>query len=284
MKVRIFTCHHTIPDISINTRLFSSLVSGQYDADDQRFSGDLGGVNIAYDNTYTEIRHQYFVWKNVLSSYDYVGFEHYRRMFFIDPMPAPRLKAMHPELYDLRRGFYADSTRSNYDVGQEAYSAHWEMRRSFEETEYLTVDRIIGGYDIITQRPSTEPVTIEEQWKSCMPFDRWEPMLESVRRCSYFRSRPCFIDFSLRSPVWNNMYIMRTSLFDEYMRFLMECIDYLAACTEPMHRGWGHHAERIFNFFLFQKQMESPSLRVGRLPYLLRSAMYVEPLPNRVHK
>lgn len=282
MKIRIFNCHHDIPTESMVGPLFASLVSGRHDAPDGSYLGDLGGLNIAGDNAYTELRHQYFVWKNLLPAYDYVGFEHYRRMFFIDPMPAARLEAVHPGMYGFRRGFHADALRSHYDIDPDSYTAHWAMRRAFDDADMLAVERIIGSHDIITQRPSDWPETLEEQWKACMPPDRWEPMVESVRRCGYFRDRPCRIDFGLRSAVWNNMYIMRASLFDEYMRFLMDCIDFLAATTEPMHRGWGHHAERIFNFYLFQKQMEQPTLRVGRLPYLLRSAMYTEALPNRL--
>jgi len=34
---------------------------------------DLGGINIAGDNLYSELRHQFFVWKNLMADFDYIG-------------------------------------------------------------------------------------------------------------------------------------------------------------------------------------------------------------------
>ncbi len=100
MRIKLFNCHPAVLTHRLTQGLFATLVSGLHDAPDGSYLGDLGGDNIAHDNAYTELRHQYVVWKNLLRHYDYVGFEHYRRMFVIDPMPYDTLADLSWELAD----------------------------------------------------------------------------------------------------------------------------------------------------------------------------------------
>jgi len=279
MRIKLFNCHHAVPTHRLTEGLFATLVSGLHDAPDGSYLGDLGGDNIAHDNAYTELRHQYYVWKNLLRHYDYVGFEHYRRMFFIDPMPYDTLADLSWELADFRRTFAVDQHKPTLDIGPDPYEAHWRMRRQFDRADTIAATAFIAGHDIITQRPQ-ESRSLEEQWKSCLPSEWWDLTVAAFRQARYFQDRPCLVDFGLRSPVWHNMYIMRSSLFDEYMTLLWDCFAVLTEQIEPLRRGWGHHSERIFNFYLCQKAMEDPTLRVGRLPFLLRSAHHVPPLEN----
>ena len=79
MRLKIFSCHHLRPEFTCNTEIFQTLVSNLPEPADGSFMSDLGGINMANNNLYSELRHQFFVWKNLIDSYDYIGFEHYRR-------------------------------------------------------------------------------------------------------------------------------------------------------------------------------------------------------------
>jgi hypothetical protein len=280
MTAKIFNCHHVTPQFAASTELFVTLVSGMQDSPDGSYIGDLGGKNIAQKNVFSEYRHQYFVWKNLLHLYDYVGFEHYRRMFFIDAMTPDRLRGILPELLHFRRIFASEQHRSHLDVGPDAYAGHWQMRQSFTNSDTLNAKIYLSYFDVIVQRADSK-MTIKEQWDSCMPLSYWNILVEAVKGSQYFRDKTCYIDFGMRSPVWNNMYIMRAEIFDEYMRFFMDCVERMSPQLQDWHRAWGHCGERIFNFFLFQKMIENPLLRVGRLPFILRSPEYVQAQPNQ---
>jgi len=280
MTAKIFNCHHVTPLFAASTELFVTLVSGLHDSPDGSYLGDLGGKNIAEKNVFSEYRHQYFVWKNLLHLYDYVGFEHYRRMFFIDPMPPDRLQNILPELLHFRRIFASEQHRSHLDVGPDAYASHWRMRKAFTDSDTIKARIYISHFDIIVQRADCT-MTIKEQWDSCMPLPYWDIIVDAVKKSRYFRDRNCHIDFNMRSPIWNNMYIMRADIFDEYMHFLMDCVEQMSPGLQDWHRAWGHCGERIFNFFLFQKMIEEPLLRVGRLPFILRSPEYVQAHANQ---
>src|SRR5580698_1320021 len=107
MRLKIFSCHHLKPEFTCNTEIFQTLVSNLPAPDDGSFMSDLSGINIADDNLYAELRHQFYVWKNLIEDYDYIGFEHYRRPFFIDPLPSERLAAEFPDLLPTRLFFTA---------------------------------------------------------------------------------------------------------------------------------------------------------------------------------
>ncbi len=64
------------------------------------------------------------------------------------------------------------------------------------------------------------------------------------------------------------MYILRSEIFHDYMKFWHEAVQYIASHITVYPRLVGHFAERLFNFYLMQKRMEDPLLKVGRLPYL----------------
>ena len=88
MRVKLFSCHHLQPRFTCNTEIFQTLVSNLPAPADRSFISDLERENIAGENLYAELRHQYFLWKNLSSELEYIGFEHYRRPFFIDPKSA----------------------------------------------------------------------------------------------------------------------------------------------------------------------------------------------------
>jgi hypothetical protein len=267
MRLKIFACHHLPPDLTCNTEIFQTLVSNVPAPEDGSFLSDLGGINIGGDSLYSEMRHQFFVWKNLLGEFDHVGFEHYRRPFFIDPLPAEQLRADFPDVWMMRlvlAGYHHAGLLREQDV----FARYLAMRRSLDDTTVERVRQWIGGYDVVAPRPNYE--NIETQWKSCFDDDiYWNTMVEAVNQSRFFSTRTNRIFFQLQMCYFCNMYIMRTELLDEYLTFCFEVLEYLAAHLTMKGRALGYFSERLFSFWLYHKRIETPCLRVLELPFVM---------------
>ena len=268
MRLKIFSCHHFKPEFTCNTEIFQTLVSNLPEPEDGSFRSDLGGINIAGDNLYSELRHQFYVWKNLIGAYDYIGFEHYRRRFFIDPLPAERLATDFHDVWEMRLYFagFRDVGIGRDPVIFERYLA---MRRSFDAVTIARLKQWIGGYDLVVPRPNIE--NIEEQWKTWFDKDvLWDTMVEGMERSAYFKTHPKLLVLSMEICYFANMYIMRTDLLDEYLTF---CFEVLAFCRSRLPdlvaRALGYFSERLFSFWLYQKRIEIPTLRVLELPFVM---------------
>ena len=281
MRLKLFSCHHVKPEFTCNTEIFQTLVSNLPAPEDGSFMSDLGGVNIAGDNLYSELRHQFFVWKNLMADFDYIGFEHYRRPFFIDPLPVERLVPDYPDVLQSRQFFMAMNS-----VGlrrpPESFEHYLAMRRSFTPADIADIKNWIGGYDIVVPRPN--PQNIERQWKQWFPADHlWDTMVEGIKQNPMFRGRPNYIFFQTELCWFANMYIMRRDLLDEYLTFCFEVLAFCRASLPVTGRALGYFSERVFTFWLYQKRIETPTLRVLELPILLLESSFVSPVqPNLV--
>lgn len=267
MRLKIFSCHHLRPEFTCNTEIFQTLVSNIPAPDDGSFMSDLDGINIAGDNLYSELRHQFFVWKNLMDSYDYIGFEHYRRPFFIDTLPAERLDSRFRDVMEIRL-YLTGFAKVGLHRDRKVFDQYLAVRRSLDATDIERLKQWIAGYDIVVPRPNIE--NIEEQWKTC--FDDgtlWATMVEGIYRSRFFAARENYLIPQLEICYFANTYIMRKDLLDEYLTF---CFEVLAFCRSRLNlvgRALGYFSERLFTFWLYQKRCESPTLRVLELPFLL---------------
>jgi hypothetical protein len=267
MRVKIFSCHHFKPEFTCDTEIFQTLVSNPPAPEDGSFISDLGGVNIAGDNRYSELRHQYFVWKNLIEAYDYIGFEHYRRRFFIDPLPMRRLAVEFPAVWAMRL-FFGGHSYVGLDRDARVFEQHLAMRRSLDVTTVTHLKNWIGGYDILVPRPNIQ--NVEHQWKSCFKDDQlWDIMIEGVNRNQIFKTRPNIIDFHMEVCYFANMYIMWSDLLNEYLTFSFEVLDFCQSRLELGGRALGYFSERLFTFWLYQTRIEHPTLRILELPIVV---------------
>lgn len=267
MKCMIYACHHAVPDRSWRLPMFSSLVSGIAAPRDGSFASDLAGENIAVQLEHSEMRHQYYVWRNTLVQYDYVGFEHYRRLFFLDPLPESQLHGRFAFIRQARFKFLGDQQLALLPASRDEFDSYLAMRRGLTAEDLLRLKDWIAAHDIIVQRPLFH-MPLDEQWKSTHMAEFWDTLIGAAVHNPYFDDRAMHIDVAMRTPHYCNMYIMRAEIFDEYMKFWSASMDYIAARIMPYPRLFGHFAERLFNFFLMQKRMENPLLRVAALPHL----------------
>lgn len=268
MRLKIFSCHHLKPEFTCNTEIFQTLVSNLPEPEDGSYMSDLGGINLAGEELYSEMRHQYYVWKNLIDRYDYIGFEHYRRPFFIDPLPAHQLVAEFPDVWRIRL-YLSGFAKVGLLRTREVFAQYLEMRRSLDPAMITQVKQWLGRYDIICQRPSIE--NIEEQWKSCVPDEiYWNTMIDGVNSCQTFRNRPHHIFFQLELCYFSNMYIMRSELLDEYLTFCFEVLEYCRSHLVLRGRALGYFSERLFSFWLYEKRIKSPMTRVLELPFVMQ--------------
>ena len=267
MRLKIFSCHHRRPEFTCNTEIFQTLVSNLAAPEDGSFISDLGGINMAENNLYAELRQQFFVWKNLIDRYDYIGFEHYRQPFFIDTLPANQLANAFDDIWEMRLWFAAFN-----NVGlrceSDSFQQYIAMRRSLDTTAITHLKQWLGGYDVIVPRPNIG--NIEQHWKTWLPEDTfWDAMVEGVNRSKIFRARPNLVCFQLEVCYFANMYIMRSDLLNEYLTFCFEVLEFCQSRLELGGRAPGFFAERLFSVWLYQKRIEVPTLRVLELPFLM---------------
>jgi len=267
MRMKIYRCNHVAPERPDVGPIFKTLISGLPSCAQGTYEGDLDGVNIANQNTHSEMRHQFYVWKNRLADYDYIGFEHYRRAFFIDPLPDAVVKARYPGVHMLRKAFTARPNSHNILAEKTLFDEYMDMRAAFSEESNAAIQDWIGHHDIIVQRAHPDP--LDAQWRQHFGMNvLWSHLLIAAKKTSFFASRGATPETSMLG-TYCNMYIMRADLFDEYMQFWSEAMAYLDAKVEPGQRILGHFAERLFSMYLYQKQIETPLLSVRRLPFLI---------------
>jgi hypothetical protein len=267
MRLKIFSCHHLTPEFTCNTEIFQTLVSNLPAPVDGSFMSDISGLNIAGDNLYSELRHQYYVWKNLVGDYDHIGFEQYRRRFFIDPLPARSVIDAFPDVWAMRL-FFASSNKLGLLRDDAQFEQYLAMRRSLDGDAITQLKQWIGGYDIVVPRPHIR--NIEEQWKSCFDDDiYWNTMIEGTTQSRFFSTRQHQKLFRMEVCYFINMYIMRTDLLDEYLTFCFEVLEFIRSRLTLQGRALGYFSERLFSFWLYQKRIDQPTLRILELPFVM---------------
>jgi hypothetical protein len=268
MRIKIFTSYHFVPEHYIANELYAPLVMGHAIGHHPVLVSDQWGANIAGQASYCEMRGQYYVWKNLLSAYDYVGFQHYRRMIFFDQMP---LAAHDPLLLQVRRAYLRDPLTIELKTDASFFQAYQDALQRLGQTDIEALRELIGSHDIITLRPW--PCSLAEQYRSTHVPGDWDALVHILTQHPRFRGRPNHLDFDLKMLYSCNMYVMRAEEFDAYMSFWHETMREFTKLVKPhadpyQSRVYGFISERIFTLYLYQLRMERPQLRIIALPYV----------------
>lgn len=270
MRVKIFSCNHVEPDHVISTALYQTFVSGYTPRADSAVLTDIRGDNIADLQKFCELRHQYYIWKNELSSYDYVGFEHYRRPFYLDPLPYPDLVERYPLMARLRLEQAMNPNRTQLSVRTPVFDAYNHMRESFDETATAALTAWIADHDIILTYPIFHRTDANMRFHHPHLLPYWEELASGLRD----RWTDVFpVAYSDQPYTWSgylNSYILRADLFDAYMSLLFgTLLEMDARHPDAPPRTWGHLTERTFGAFVGQLAIERPGLRFAAVPHLL---------------
>ncbi len=265
---RVFICHHEAPERVVSTSTFSTLVSGARSDARTGALGDLDGTNIAAPNRHSEMRHQFHVCSDRLGDLDYVGFEHYRRLFLTLPFDAAAIYRFDPGLLAAQRWFLSDDARFLAELDGSSFHRLLDLREVHANEIEAYLSRLMSDNDIVTQRPC--PFRIDSQWRSGHDAGEWDILVEVIRNTGFFARSFQLIDFSLSGIRFCNMYIARRPVFVAYMDFWHECMRGLEPRIEMHERHLGFFSERLLTFFVYGMRLQDPYFRVGTLPCVIR--------------
>ena len=224
--------------------MFSYLVSGHVTPEDGSFTGDLDGENIAADNQYSELRHHYYIWKNKLGQLDFVGVEHYRRMLFLDFLPAEKLSRLASHLMHVRSWAHVDRALALIELEHHQLEQAIAMRQHASEEDLAVLLKWLGNRDIILPRMWAlhDRPDFEGQWRaSGAPPEMWEDMMAMFGAQPAMQPAPAV---PIRTACFNNCFMMRSELFDRYMTALFQAIEQLKVASQgnPTTRSIGYGA------------------------------------------
>jgi hypothetical protein len=268
MNVQIISCHTQTPKYVVKSNVFKSLLSGLVD-ENKYILSDLNGDNIANQVDFSEIRHHFYIWKNLSGSVDYIGLEHYRRRLFVDVVPLNRAP---DTIKEWRHGFSCDQKLHELYVDEQNFLAHLLYRSSFEETDEIRLSSWLSNFDIILPRQwhLHDRPDLEAEWKmGGLPPLLWDIMIETLKEHKIFSPMPYF---PIRTSNHSNIFIMKKEYFLEYMELLFFSLEKIqenmTGRVDIFPRIWGYIAEKLLNYFVLSKKITDPLLRVTYLPLI----------------
>ena len=155
------------------------------------------------------------------------------------------------------------------------FSQYLDMRRSLDADAVARLKTWIEWSHAISLSQGQTSGNIEKQWKDCIDDDvYWNTMIEGVVGSRFFKLRGNCILLQMEVCYFANMYIMRSDLLEEYLTFCFEVLAFCRSRLDLGERALGYFSERLFTFWLYQKRIENPMLRILELPFV----MYHPPL------
>jgi hypothetical protein len=269
MRIEIFTFYHFIPETYVANDLYKPMVLGHRVGKHPALLSDEDGDNISGEESHCEMRGQYYVWKNLLSRCDYVGFQHYRRWMFFDHM---QKASQHPLFQLIRRNYLSDPHLNDLAADEDVFKIYMDAVRAMGEGDLDVLRETISHYDIVTVRPWK--FNLGEQYRSLHVPEDWDKLMQVIAGNSRFRSKPNFLHPDIQAFYSCSMFVMRASEFHDYMTFWRETMQAFAVLVKPhadkyQSRIYGFLAERVFSLYLYQLRMERPDLRVLEVPKIV---------------
>lgn len=273
MNIKIFTTHHQVPQSYVSTELFVPCITGMPSRVPTIFLTDDVGDNIANRHSYCEMRIQYYIWKNSLRDLDYLGFDHYRRSFLYYFLMEPNCQS------DLAIACASKLKHSNDilpNIPHPLYLAYLQWLREWPRSSILFFKEWVSHFDIIVPR-SFHLGSMKQQYAACHNSHDWDLLIDILTDHARFSDIKIHLDFDLPHLVPCNMYIMRSSLFVEYISFWFDIMERLRPTIEIsdnpyQSRVYAFLSERLFTIYLHHLQIQKPNLRIGELPFLFTGA------------
>jgi hypothetical protein len=268
MTITIYSSHHEKPCFPRVADLFVPIWTGGEADPGKRWLTDLQGVNIHSKTSYNEMRQEFFVWRNLLGQSEYVGFEHYRRPFLLDPRNIQIAESRYPSVLAARKQMAANVLMWHASVEPEIYADYVQMRQGLSARERVDIKNWIKNFDMILSRPYPG-MPIVTQWRQCgLSMEIWDRFIAALESSSYWQGRTNHIHYEQVGAHYCSMFIMRVDLFCEYMAFWWDVMQKIEPTIDPTTRYLGWLSERLFTYWVMQKRIEQPMLRVGELPFL----------------
>lgn len=258
MRIRIFAVSHFIPEHYLKTELFCPFVMGW--PTPMGMPNDMVGARLD-EQSYAEMRAHYWVWKNQLDNWDFIGFQHYRRLFYWPGLDLPE--------FDYQTRTFA---RSHSVVMMDVTQARLLIyQNSIVKLDPKPIRDLIEANDIVTVRPWSWGIA--DQFKQAHPPEYWPELVRAMRELPYWRTHQRHVDFAQRGFYPCNMFIMSRVEFSNYMDFWWQVMQAFGSRVRPPRenyqaRLYGFLAERIFSLYLPQRRAELSRLKVAEIPHL----------------
>ena len=222
ISTKILLCTHKLSDLPKDDIYLPIQVGKAISNIDLGIQGDNTGDNISEKNkNFCELTAMYWAWKNIKKLYpnlEYIGLCHYRRFFLLDR--------------------YQNGVQTN----------------SLKTEEKIKKDLL--SYQIILPKKNT--------WQYSLEIDYCLNHISSdykLLRNTIYQKKPTYkhaFDKTMgtNNASFNNMFITKFSIFDEYCNWLFSILFELEKCInlnghdEYQARVFGFMAERLFNVFI----------------------------------
>lgn len=228
--------------------LLSSIQVGRANSNNKlQMLGDDVGDNISFKNPYyCELTGQYFVWKNA-ESQKYCGFLHYRRLFDFSDRKDRKIE-----------NHGAIEVASSRSLSLPAYGI----------TE-SSIDSLMDNYDCILPYPfdvtRAAAKNVRDQYLLA-PYHDVRHLDEAGRIIEekFPQDSQYFVEAMKGVDLYsNNMFVMRTSLFQQYSAWLFAILFELEKRIDVTGRSWqeqraiGYVAERLLTTFAIKLRSEN---------------------------
>jgi hypothetical protein len=217
---------------------------------------DNMGKHISSKNKdYCELTAQYWAWKNIKPSVDYIGFFHYRRYLSF------RKTFLFSKFINLLNGFYQ-------------YIYGWDAR-----TVYKKINN--SNADIILPKKFNIPFLYKGKKKEANLYIHLKDLhgefianklAETIKKEYPEYESALNTAFASSDAYFKNMFIMKKYHFNKYMNFLFTTLFSLETeLKKPEYKDYnsnriyGFLAERLLNVFIINEQILNPNLRILEL-------------------
>jgi hypothetical protein len=272
MNLRIFTIHHRVPDTFVASPIFSPFITGlTFGSRHPIFITDEDAVNISDRPSYAEMRGHYYVWKNMSSELDYVGFHHYRRAFIFDFMMEANDTSVVAQMCAANT---KDRSIPPQPIDRSTFDRYLEWLQNWNPREISQFKEWVEHFDVIVPCKQILPDTMGEKYAKWHFLEDWQSLIQTLQRHRRFNKLDRHLNFEIPYIIPCNMFLMRTSIFQDYMEFWDDVMTALEGLVEVKRdpyqaRVFGFLSERLFTIYMHHLRIERPMLCVAELPYLV---------------
>lgn len=204
------------------------------------------------DLAFAEMRVQYLVWKG--KRRDWVGFQHYRRMFLTGHL-------------DVLSGLEFGGSPFLLAPAQQ-FCAYAKAVSDDQERSAFMIEGMLEKFPVITGMPwSGFGWNIEEQFLTYHSANDWM-MFQAALEAIGFPVTDVNQFYSA------NMYILRWDEFDRYMRLWYQVMVYLLRWIKPQRgtgqeRIFGFLSERLWSLWVHYLSDWRPEVQIARIPRVI---------------
>ncbi len=221
---------------------------------------DNVGVNISQSNSsYCELTALYWIWKSAPTSATHLGLLHYRRFF---------------DFYTVAKPHSAHSLDCWGVHCEPAFTHDFQKRYGLIDT---SIRSVCSESDIIVPKPwnvrDAGFANLREHYLKA-PFHNASDLAVCEKVLCHRHPELADLWFSVmegRVGYFNNMFVLRSDLLDDYCRWLFPLLSEIELRI-PLHtydfqakRVMGYLSERLFNVWIADQRAKHPSLRVFEL-------------------